>query len=143
LRITVRASGARAVILLVACAAMLCVLPRLLSRPPSPAEAEAAVRGLWDLQVSRTWGPQIQRALTDPDSARPLAAAMARDFEDVQARRITDLRVRRSWVGPPFARRWTYFAAVRSSPGRRLEYYRLSGGRAILSSAFWWHVPLF
>lgn len=139
--ITVRATGYRALLLLVALAAGCFVVPRLLSPPPSPAEAEAAVRELWGRQVRGEWLPRLQQA--PPDSGRRLAEAMAKEFEAVEARRVSDVRVRRSWVGPPFARRWVYFVAVTPAPGGPREYYRLSRGLASPTSAFWWRVPLF
>lgn len=137
--ITLKASGWPAVLLLAAVLAGLFAVPRLLSHPPSTEEASQAVRESWSRDVRETWLPRLQRA--SGDSAAIVAERMAAELEFVLNREITRLEIRRSLLGPPFGRRWTWFLRVHAAPAG-VSYYRMSRGLVTGVSPFWWRFPL-
>lgn len=139
--ITVRGTGWRGLLLLVGLAFALFVLPRLVSPPPSTASVEASVRDLRARQARDIWLGQYRAA--GADSAALVAAAMARGTTDSERLRLGSIRVRRSWVGPPFARRWAFFVEAREAESGRVSYYRLNRSFATEVSRFRWRLPLF
>jgi hypothetical protein len=139
-RLTVRATGFPAVLLLAGLIAAVFVLPRVVSDDLSRAEAESAARDLWGREIRDRWLPTLQ--VSPPESAHVHSARMGAAFDSVASRRIETLDVKRSWVGPPFARRWAYVAAVRTSASAPPEYIRVSRGLATRVSPAWWWVPL-
>jgi hypothetical protein len=138
--LSVRGTGWRGVLLLGATLFALFGLPRLLSPAPSDADAERAIRDLWTRQIRDVRLPDLAGA--PPDSAARIGEAMAAELARLETRRVAELRIRRSLVGPPFARRWAWFVRARESTGE-VGYYRLSRGFAGQASAFWWRFPLF
>lgn len=141
MKVTVRATGARALLLVVALLAALFVLPRALSTPPSAREAEQAIRAAWGRQEWAEWAPRLEDA--PPADKRAVQEQIGRAYIAQSARHITDLTVRRSLVGPPFAYRWAYYVAARVSPGGHVEYFRISRGIATPIQERTWRLRLF
>jgi hypothetical protein len=139
--ITVRATGVRALLLLMAVLAALFVLPRMLSTPLTAMEAEQAIRAAWGRQEWSEWAPRLDEA--PPSGKRAVQEQIGRAYIAQSERRMTDVTVRRSLVGPPFAYRWAYYVSARVSPGDRVEYYRISRGLATPIREFTWRLRLF
>jgi hypothetical protein len=128
--LTLRATGWRAFLLLAAAIAALFVLPRALSAPPARAEMEEAIRAAWGREA---WAERSDATQEE----------IGRAFIAVSSRKVTDMTIRRSLVGPPFAYRWAYFVEARIEPDGGVEYYRFSRGLATRTSPFWWRLRLF
>jgi hypothetical protein len=138
----VSASGWRASLALVALVLFgSCALPRLLARPLSSSEAVRLVRDRESRRVRDTWLPRIQAA--GRDSLALLGATLAGALEEVDRTEYTDLRIRRSWVGPPFARRWAFAIRVQEAGAPGPIIYRISRGFASDAPDWYWIVPLF
>lgn len=141
MRITFRAAGWRAFLLLASLIAALFVLPRALSVPPARAEVEEAIRAAWGREEWSRRSPGLEDAAGD--EKRRLQEEIGRASIAISNRRVTDVTIRRSLVGPPFAYRWAYFVAARIQPGGDVEYYRISRGLATPTGRFWWRLRLF
>lgn len=116
-------------------------LPRILARPLLPTEAEATIRELMSRQVRDHFLPEL--TATTPDSAAAVSQAMAGALREENLTRFTSVRVRRSWIGPPFARRWSHVVEIREEGRPALRYYRISRGLAMPASRAWWSAPVF
>jgi hypothetical protein len=141
MKLTVQATGVRALILLMAVLAALFVLPRALSAPPTAEEAEEAIRAAWGRQEWAEWAPRLEDA--PPAEKRALQEQIGRASIAQSQRTITAIAVRRSLVGPPFSYRWAYYVSARVSPGDRVEYYRISRGLATPIEELTWRLRLF
>jgi len=118
-----------------------CGLPRLLARPLSSSEAVRLVRDRESRRVRDTWLPRIQAA--GRDSLALLGATLAGALEEVERTEYTDVRIRRSWVGPPFARRWAFAVRVQEAGAPAPIVYRISRGFASDAPSWYWLAPLF
>ena len=92
-------------------------LPYLLAGSLSQQEAEAFVAGI-----------HRQRAAADQGKT--------------QSVRFESLRIRRSLMVPPFARRTSFLIEARRAGTREAEYFRVSSARAYSVGEFWWHIRL-
>ena len=117
-----------------------CGVPRLLSSPPTPAEARESIRDLRIRRITTAFLPRLEHPA--PESARGTAEEFARALEAVRRDSMDALRVRRSWVGPPFAKGWAWVVEV-PSPGAAPATYRIRRGIAMEAPRVMWYVPLF
>jgi hypothetical protein len=118
-----------------------CGLPRLLSSPVTPAEARESIRHLRSRQTSNAYLPRLEAA--SPDHAPVVSAEFARALEEIRRDPMNELRVRRSWFGPPFTKGWAWMVEVRSPGVEAPATYRIRSGFATEASRAMWHVPLF
>jgi hypothetical protein len=133
--------GTRGIALLVAAVVVIFGAPRLFVPKPTSAAAESAIRASWSREASARWMPQYRAARSD--SARAIALAMGEAFRAGDERPITDVSIRRSIVGPPFASRWGYVIRFKTPSDSGYEYFRMSRGFGGPVSAIWWTIPLF
>lgn len=118
-----------------------CALPRLVARPLSPADAVRLIRDRESRRVRDTWLPRIQAA--GRDSLALLGATLAGALQEVDRTEYTEVRIRRSWVGPPFASRWAFAVRVHEAGAPAPIHYRISRGFASDAPAWYWAAPLF
>ena len=138
---SVRLFGARGVALFVATVVVLLGAPRVFVAKPTSAEAESAIRAYWSREASAYWMPRLQSG--SGDSARTIAGAMGDALRATNERPITDLSIRRTLVGPPFAKRWAYVIRYKTPPRNEYGYFRMARGFGGPVSSGWWAFPLF
>jgi hypothetical protein len=139
-RITLTARGPGAVVLLIVALVALFGVPRLIATPFSEAEASQAIRLFRSRQVSAEYTAQLNAAA--PGERHTVGLAMAAALRKVNEEPAGVVRIRRSWLGPPFTYRWTHVVEARRD-GEPPKTYRIRNGIAVAASRFWWYVPLF
>jgi hypothetical protein len=137
--LTITARGPAAFVLLALFVFALFGLPRMLASPLPADEAADVIRLLRSRRVSETYGPRLSAA--SPADKPAVAEEMARALRSINEP-LGELRIRRAWIGPPFAYRWTHVVEVRRD-GEPPSTYRISRGIASEAPRFFWHLPLF
>lgn len=78
-----------------------------------------------------------------PESVAVIQGELARAVAEVERTRFSDVRVRRSLLGPPFTRRFGYAVRTQESGSSQKDYYRVSRGTASAASRLYWLAPVF